>query len=256
MEEIFNKPKYIVRYQSGGCGHFFTLLLMSFVAPIPTTELFSGHGDDHDVFVGQYHNFLSHYKTLKTTTEHYTDDNANVQYIKQWQDTYKFFPSPWPYYCVHTHLIRTDLWSRAWPNTKLIKIRSQYHQQDQVAYNWMLKNRHKQFYSSYIEKYLKMIKYHYNITPKLDLADERAQCWIIRYASRPYWNQFNTWLIDDEIQVEFHQLFQGSLNLPALCTDLGIDCDSQGMARASELLQNYVRAQRPVPWLLNLEDYQ
>lgn len=261
IEENLTKPKFFIRYPGGGSGHFLSLLLVALVRDITMTELYRGHKDSR--LYNRYHNWQQQWND--TLFKNYTNtvSDEGTEYIQQ---RYKFYPTPDPYYIVHTHATNPDSILGAFDQTRLINVTFTPDDVDQLAYNWIHKSYflHRQWHL--MELGLEKIKSRYNKlmhVPKRSLnneTDPKLLTYIQKYSSEYGLEKYLNYLPSTAspiFEIKFADIASKKLieSIDALIEFLTIDVEPYRRANAIKMINNYADAQITTPWKLTINDY-
>jgi hypothetical protein len=255
-----DKLKIFVRYLPGASGHFISLLLLTLIKDIDIKETHRGHLNVNDINNG--HNFNNQWSlAFKQLTTMDIDLEFSVKWIQQ---NFKFNKIDQLYYIVHTHAINPEPLLLAFDNTKLINISVTDENSDQLAYNWVTKScfLHNQW--DILNQSLQLINQQYNKLKDLTEVNQMTDLKLLTYIqkfrlelAKNNFNQFNLDKLSNTLTIKFNDIMSGHLatNLDNIIDFVGIDVTPNRKTRAIELIEKYARAQRPVPWLQQLNEY-
>lgn len=261
-ENFNNKLKIFVRYPGGASGHFISLLLLNLVTDIKLVESFRGHRNIQHINNG--HNFHQQWTDeFRKHTEENIDLNKSIKYIKE---KFYFCPIPTDFYVVHTHALNPDPLILAFDNTKLINVKNNDDDLDQLAYNWVTKSvllYDYQFES--LNRRLEKIKKNYNRLLDIPYVDKKSDVKLLTYIVRYTMDcRFNTIKFTQPLGVRysiFNLNFKDIASkaianqLDAIIDFLEIKVCTERKATTIQMINEYADAQTVVPWKLNLEDY-
>ena len=261
IEENLTKPKFFIRYPAGGSGHFLSLLLVALVRDITMTESYRGHKDLRSY--SRYHNWQQQWTDIPLRSYTNTVSDEGTEYIRQ---QYKFYPTPDPYYIVHTHANNPDSILSAFDQTRLINVTFTPNDMDQLAYNWICKSYflHHQWYL--MELGLEKIKSRYNKlmhVPKGSLNNEtdlKLLTYIQKYSSEHGLEKYQNYMPSTNIpifEIKFADIASKKLIkfIDALIDFLAIPVEPNRKENVINMINNYADSQISTPWKLTINDY-
>lgn len=247
----------------GASGHFMSLAIMSLVTDVELKEPFRAH-TSHDK-AWYYHNYYRNFSDQKL--QKFDHDSDLEQTVKHIQQNYKFSSNiPYPFYVVNTHINNPDALLAAYDNTKLFNIVHTDNDLDQMAYNWITKTLFLYEPWETMRDYLKVIQQTHgrligvdpeSLTKETDLKllvylqKYGLEQKHVKYCSYQPTNKHPVFTIDFQDIASKKVLNQ----LDALIDFLEIDVSETRRDNTVKLIEQYAEAQTPVPWAVNLEDY-
>lgn len=268
-----NKPKVFVRYAIGSSGLFISSLLMSFVKPVKLrgTTKADGHDNAEDFF--RYNNFIEQWRTLKSEFNENTHGMMGAAKLAgsiDWiQNNFFFYESPWDIHVVPTHATNPDPLMAAYSNSKLVCIKTQESDIEQIGYNWITKavSRFKDNQVA-LQNFAKSFKEAYpSKLPTLDLdnlqnEDIKKLTYIFTFAyGKRGITSFNNYDLSVSIPQAYNINFadiasKGIINkLDELAEFVGVTLTNERRWNAIHLINEYADAQVSVPWQFSIHDY-
>lgn len=255
-----DKLKIFVRYFPGSSGHFISILLLTLTQDIRVKEMHRGHLNIDDISRG--HNFGTQWSpTFTQLTAVDIDLESSVKWIQQ---NFKFDDIDQLYYIVHTHAINPEPLLLAFDNTKLINISINDEHSDQLAYNWVTKSCFLHSQWDILNQGLQLIHQQYNKLKDVPVVDQKTNLKILTYIqkfqvenARNNFNQFDSGKLSNTLTIKFDDIMSGQLaeELDRIIDFIGVTVTPERKSRAIELIAKYAKAQRPVPWMQQLNEY-
>ena len=262
-----DKPKIFIRYPGGGGGTFLCLVLTSLVHPLIPAQYTSGHYDINRTSAND-HNFHEHLTRPNFQHKFNNWGATDSELVELVQGQFEFYPTSFPFYLVPVHLMRTGVIHQAIPNVKLVAIKFDKSDQDQLVYNWVYKFLLAFKHKNVIATKLKAVQETYGRLQSTTAdslgtlnsdSDTRLLAWISKYAEANHWKQYCKYTPPvPETTIQFRSLFDGSFanSIESIANELGIVYNDTGLQRAQALIRQYAANQQLVPWELKLEDYE
>ena len=260
-EENLIKPKIFIRYPHGGSGHFLALLLVACVRDVHMTESHRGHRDLY--LYNRYHNWQQQWTDQQFKNYTNTVSVEGIDYIQQ---RYKFYPTPDPYYIVHTHANNPDSILSAFEQAKLINIIFTPDDIDQLAYNWIHKSYflHREWHL--MELGLERIKLKYNKLlhiPSGSLnndTDPKLLTYIQKYSTDFGQEKYLNYVPSTNapmFNIKFSDIASKKLinSVDDLFKFLDVPIESTRKMNVINLINSYADSQITTPWKLTINDY-
>jgi len=250
------KSKIFVRYVPGSSGNFVSLVLHALMAPVSLIESNRAHKNNYDY--NKYHNFatVTQDPTFQIHTRYpaYKPVSKSVEWL---QNNVEFYNTPLPAYIAHTHSVNPDALVKAF-DAKLVNISFGEHDLDQIAYNWITKSCiiYEQWESiTYNSNNIKN-KYNRLLDTKVDYGDLKLLTYIQKFGA-DHFNYTHHNFMYDVFTIKFADIMDGALVncLENLIDYIGIDVKQDRIDNAVELIEQYSRSQKIVPWKQQIEEY-
>ena len=261
-ENFNNKLKIFVRYPLGASGHFISCLILALVRDIKLQESNRYHKNIDDI--NQGHNFRAQWTDdFKKYTASNIDVGTSVNWIK---NNFRFYTVDNELYVVHTHAINPLPLMLAFDNTKLLNICITDNDKDQIYFNWITKSVYlypeqwKMVNNSLVNLHCKYQRLK-NIVPGTinESSDLKLVTYIRKYGSLNDYYFTNPILSDlyNVYNINFSDIANKNLigQLDELIDFLDIKVTAERKKIAIQMINDYADAQIPVPWELNVEDY-
>jgi hypothetical protein len=261
VEENLIKPKIFIRYPGGGSGHFLALVVLALVRDVTMTETYRGHKDLK--LYNRYHNWQQQWRDNRFKS--YTDSTSieATEYIK---NTYKFYPTPDPYYVVHTHANNPSSILDAFDQSRLINVTFTSDDIDQLSYNWIYKSYflHQQWHL--MRQGLKKIKSEYKKLLDVDEqsinneTDVKLLTYIEKYSGDCGRKQYQGYVPATNhniFEIKFSDIASKQIlnTVDSIIDFLQVDVAPGRKENVINIINNYADAQITVPWQLTLNDY-
>ena len=265
-DSFFDKPKIFIRYPPGGSGNFIALLVYSLIKDnVTLRDPYYAHAENPNTY-GLYHNWNNQHVDM-TFLRYIKSADSNLDQAKTWiQNNYNFYTTPDSAYVAHTHAEYPDAIMLSCNNSKLINIVFDNSDCDQLAYNWIKKCYINHRSWAIVNGQLEFIKTKYN--KLLDIpsksmnnqTDIKLLTYIQRYATENYNVRYQTYQprVDfPKFDINFTDIASKKIIdiLNNLIEFLNIPVTDKRKTNAVGLINRYADAQIPVPWKLNINEY-
>jgi len=251
------KLKIFIRYLPGAGGHFLGSILFSLCTPINLNNPLSGH---------ENRGLMSSNNTLVLHFQNSPNDNSNNKLHEEITclKHHRFEETTYPFFVIPFHVVRPTAALIVFENTKLINIKHETTDLDQLAFNDVIKS--PQFFTRTFPKCFTDFKRLYPdklVDIKLEdikITDTKLMTYITRYVGITYSERFKNFPltnIEHLYNIDRADIVNGNLvnKLDELAEFIGIEIVDERRANAIELIEKYTASQIACPWKLDITDY-
>jgi len=251
------KQKIFVRYFPGAGGLFVAMLCRTLLGDeITWTDTKSGHQVNE--ILGNGSNLHEH--IFHPDSGYYLREDADLYESTQWvKQTFNFFTTTYPHYSIITHCINPYPLLHAFENSKLISIKCEHDDINQLAYNWIEKIKDYSTESDYYSIINGKLENAKLLNPLLSLPnsiddirhDVRMLTYIFKLGTTPHFkhmNQFNL-TVCSVYEIRFRDLMTGRFKnqVGELAQFLGMS-DYRYIELAVDMIEKYAFSQVTIPF--------
>lgn len=268
-----SKKNIFIRAMPGASMHFLGLVVWALATKeiIPLLTPYKAEAEASKI--NQYHNWNNFWLPGPLQDEYRArfvrcekaDCNDNAEWLKQ---QVKFHSTPHDVYVIFIHSLSHRYFLEAFPNSLLINIVHDNDDVDQISWNWAMKTGSRATRPDYEQRLLKINKnlnklkhITYNSIP---IGDCKFFTYFQKFGMGNLFDLYNEhnrttdWDTSISFNINFKDIMWGGLKqvLPQLCEFLNVTPGEEFLQQLNVVIDNYVKAQIRVPWILTLDDYQ
>lgn len=285
-----SQVKVVVRHSPGAGGHFIAALACNLIEPVDSKITLEGSAHNHNVYSSHNYDALAHGDVLTRNAEqtdlfkYYTEEEYHqadptrqlgIQWFKDNlvidpKGYLTAFGQEWHFIRTHSRVLDSLIPALDIDDTRLINITITDADIDQLCYNFVIKTiaTNPNWAQERADDCLPGFQHWYpNKTLTFEQIDHAVKnkdikflSWVIKTSWKNDWDKYPQYRPPKEFKVfniSWEEITSTSLvnRLDELAEFLDIKLDGYARHNATEFVNEYAAAQKPVPFAISIDDY-